>query len=165
MADGNQLSFGDGLLSSRRKISRLSKHLTTLDGIIDWQPLVQEISIIDKTDAETGGHPRKNPLWMVKAMFLQGLFSLSEPQLEAKGLMVKKRTIVDASIIPSSGRPLSNKKHIAIASGALLRALGRSFRVKKACMLPAGQKLAPYSATKNKSKNNKGFFKASYKVN
>jgi transposase, IS5 family len=162
MADGNQLSFGDGLLSSRRKISRLSKHLAKLDGIIDWQPLVQEISVIDKTDAQTGGRPRKNPLWMIKATFLQSLFSLSEPQLEdqlidrlsfqrfvginldqeipdfttfwrfkedlarhnldqrifeligeqleAKGLMVKKGTIVDASILPSSGRPLSDPK-------------------------------------------------------
>jgi len=62
MAGGNQLSFGDGLLSSRRKISKLSKHLATLEGIIDWQPLVQEISIIKKTNAKAGGRPRKNPL-------------------------------------------------------------------------------------------------------
>jgi len=162
MADGNQLSFGDGLLSNRRKISKLSKHLAKLDQLIDWQPLVQQVSIIDKTDSKTGGRPRKNPLWMIKATFLQSLFSLSDPQLEdqlidrlsfqrfvginldqeipdfstfwrfkealsihnldqrifqlineqleAKGLMVKKGTIVDASIIRSSGRPLSNKK-------------------------------------------------------
>ena len=162
MAGGNQLSFGDGLLSSRRKISKLSKHLATLEGIIDWQPLVQEISIIDKTNAKAGGRPRKNPLWMIKATFLQSLFSLSDPQLEdqlidrlsfqrfvginldqeipdfstfwrfkealaahhlderifelinqqleTKGLMIKKGTIVDASILPSSGRPLSDKK-------------------------------------------------------
>lgn len=168
MADGNQLSFGDGLLSSRRKISNLSKHLTKLDQIIDWQPLVREISIIDKTDPKTGGRPRKKPLWMIKATFLQGLFSLSEPQLEdqlidrlsfqrfvginldqeipdfttfwrfkealsthnlderifelinqqleAKGLMVKKGTIVDATILPSSGRPLSNKKRRELAT-------------------------------------------------
>jgi len=82
MAGGNQLSFGDGLLSSRRKISKLSKHLATLEGIIDWQPLVQEISIIKKTNAKAGGRPRKNPLWMIKATFLQSLFSLSDPQLE-----------------------------------------------------------------------------------
>ena len=35
MADDNQLSFGDGLLSGRRKISKLSKHLDKLDQIID----------------------------------------------------------------------------------------------------------------------------------
>lgn len=167
MTDGNQLSFGDGLLSNRRKISKLSRHLTKLEEIIDWHPLVREISIIDKTDAQTGGRPRKNPLWMIKATFLQSLFSLSDPQLEdqlidrlsfqrfvginldqeipdfttfwrfkealsthnldqrifelinqqleAKGLMVKKGTIVDASILPSSGRPLSDKKREKLA--------------------------------------------------
>lgn len=167
MADGDQLSFGDGLLSNRRKISKLSKHLHKLDEIIDWQPLVREISIIDKTDKKTGGRPRKNPLWMIKATFLQSLFSLSDPQLEdqlidrlsfqrfvginldqeipdfttfwrfkealskhnldqrifelitqqleSKDLMVKKGTIVDASILPSSGRPLSDKKRQELA--------------------------------------------------
>lgn len=35
--------------------------------------------------------------------------------MEAKGLMVKKGTIVDASILPSSGRPLSDKKRKALA--------------------------------------------------
>jgi len=82
LAGGDQLSFGDKLLSSWRKISKLSKHLAKLDAIINWQPLVQEISIIDKTDRKTGGRPRKNLLWMIKANFLQSLFSLSDPQLE-----------------------------------------------------------------------------------
>src|SRR5690625_2467958 len=152
MADDNQLSFGDGLLSGRRKISKLSKHPGKLDQIIDWKPLVQQISVIDKTDRKTGGRPRTNPLWMIKATFLQSLFSLSDPQLEdqlidrlsfqrfvginldqqipdfstfwrfkevlathnlderifelineqleTKGLMVKKGTIVDATICP-----------------------------------------------------------------
>ncbi|MGK7369359.1 MAG: hypothetical protein ACNS64_04025 [Candidatus Halalkalibacterium sp. M3_1C_030] len=70
MADSNQQSFGNVLLSKRRKISNLSKHLAKLDQMIDWQPLGHEISIIDKTDAKTGGLPRKNPLWMIKAKFL-----------------------------------------------------------------------------------------------
>lgn len=167
MADGNQLSFGDGLLSGRRKISKLSKHLAKLNQIVDWQPLVEAISVIDRTSRKTGGRPRTNPLWMIKATFLQGLFSLSDPQLEdqlidrlsfqrfvginldqeipdfttfwrfkealsahslderifelvngqleAKGLMVKKGTIVDASILPSSGRPLSDSKREELA--------------------------------------------------
>ncbi|MDZ7719670.1 MAG: hypothetical protein U5K72_12705 [Balneolaceae bacterium] len=54
MIDDNQLSFGDALLSTRRKICNLSKHLAKLDWIIDWQPLVQEISLIDKTDRIAG---------------------------------------------------------------------------------------------------------------
>ena len=154
MADIDQLSLGEGLLYSRRKISKLTRHLDKLDQIIDWQPLVREISVIDKTDARTGGRPRKNPLWMIKATFLQSLFSLSDPQLEdqlidrlsfqrfvgirldqeipdfttfwrfkealiahglegrifelineqleAKGLLVKKGTMVDASILPGN---------------------------------------------------------------
>ncbi len=82
MAVSDQLSFEDGLFSSRRKISKIFKHLVKLEEIIDWQPLAWEISIIDKTDNKTGGRPRKNPLCMVKATFLQSLFSLSDPQLE-----------------------------------------------------------------------------------
>lgn len=164
---GNQLSFGDGLLSSRRKVSKLSKHLYKLDQLIDWKPLVEEIAIIDQTSSNTGGRPRTNPLWMIKATFLQSLFSLSDPQLEdqlidrlsfqrfiginldqeipdfttfwrfkealsrhtldqrifelinrqleARGLMVKKGTIVDATILPSSGRPLSDSKRDQLA--------------------------------------------------
>ena len=75
MSDIDQLSFGDGLLSGRRKVSKLSKHLDNLDQIIDWQPMLKEISVIDKTDSITGGRPRKNLLWMFKATFLQSLFS------------------------------------------------------------------------------------------
>ena len=167
MADDNQLSFGDGLLSGRRKISKLSKHPGKLDQIIDWKPLVQQISVIDKTDRKTGGRPRTNPLWMIKATFLQSLFSLSDPQLEdqlidrlsfqrfvginldqqipdfstfwrfkevlathnlderifelineqleTKGLMVKKGTIVDATILPSSTRTLSKERREELA--------------------------------------------------
>lgn len=168
MADINQLSFGDGLLSNRHKTSNLSRHLDQLDHMVDWQALVQEISVIDQTSPQTGGRPRKNPLWMIKATFLQHLFSLSEPQLEdqlidrlsfqrfvginldqeipdfttfwrfkealsrhhldervfelinqqleAKGLILKKGTIVDATILPSANRPLSEKKREELAA-------------------------------------------------
>lgn len=127
MTDGYQLGFGDGLLSNRRIISKFSRHLVKLDRVIDWQPLVQEVAIIDITDAKIGGRPRKNPLWMIKDRFLQFLFSLSahnldlcifeliNQQMKAIGLMVKKGTTVDASILPSSGRPLSDKKREKLA--------------------------------------------------
>ena len=82
MAVDNQLSFGDGLLSSRRKRCKLADQLSELDQLIDWSVLVEEISGIDKTDRKIGGRPRTNPLWMIKAIFLQPLFSLSDPQLE-----------------------------------------------------------------------------------
>ena len=167
MAAENQLSFGDGLLSSRRKRCKLARHLRELDQLIDWKPLVEEISVIDKTDPKIGGRPRKNPLWMIKAIFLQHLFSLSDLELEDQlidrlsfqqftgigldqeipcfttfwrfkealvqegldqkifdrvseglathGLILKKGTIVDAVILPSANRPLSDKKREELA--------------------------------------------------
>ena len=168
MAADNQLSFGDGLLSSRRKRCKLANQLRELDQLIDWSVIVEEISIIDKTDRTIGGRPRTNPLWMIKAIFLQHLFSLSDPQLEdqlidrlsfqqfvgipldqeipyfttfwrfkeslarkgldqkifdrvnegmgEQGLFLKKGTIVDAVILPSSNRPLSDEKREKLAN-------------------------------------------------
>ena len=40
----------------------------------------------------------------------QRILELINQQLETKGLMIKKGNIVDASILPSSSRPLSDKK-------------------------------------------------------
>lgn len=167
MSSTNQLSFGDGLLSRRSKSSQIAAHLHKIDQIVDWAPLVMAVAVIDKTDPRTGGRPRTNPLWMIKATFLQALFSLSDPQLEdqlidrlsfqrfvgipldqpipdfttfwrfkqaladhgldsaifdlvgsqlqAKGLILRKGTIVDATILPSSGRPLSDDKRQELA--------------------------------------------------
>ena len=70
------------MLSSRGKRCKLANQLSELDQLIDWSVLVEEISEIDKTDRKIGGRPRTNPLWMIKAIFLQHLFSLSDPQLE-----------------------------------------------------------------------------------
>ncbi len=88
MADGDQLSFGDGLLSNRRKISKLSKHLAKLDEIIDWQPLVREISILDKTDKKTGGRPSQifsPPLRLV-------LRSTGQGQTQSAALRLPEKT-------------------------------------------------------------------------
>lgn len=41
MSDMDQPSFGDGLLSSMRKVSKLTMHMDNLDQIIDGQPLVK----------------------------------------------------------------------------------------------------------------------------
>jgi hypothetical protein len=40
--------------------------------------MVREIFIINNTDANTTGRPRKKSQWIIKASFLQSLLSLSE---------------------------------------------------------------------------------------
>ena len=47
---------------------------------------------------------------LVKASLMDGIFNAILSQLEAKGLIVRKGTMIDAIIIQSGNRPLSNKK-------------------------------------------------------
>jgi IS5 family transposase len=59
--------------------------------------------------------PDFTTVWLFKEKLVEhglidGLFSSIVAQLEVRSLMLKKGTIVDASIIESSNRPLSNKK-------------------------------------------------------
>lgn len=167
MASKWQLTFGDQLISSRTKQSKTSSYLQKIDQIVDWQPIVEEVGRVNKTSKSRGGRPRHQLQWMIKAIFLQHLFNLSDPELEDQlidrisfqrfvgitmdheipdhssfwrfkealndhqlagkifdlinqqlddhGLMVKKGTIVDAKIIESSGRPLSDKKRQELA--------------------------------------------------
>lgn len=162
MKDSQQLNLADHLLNTRRKHSKMLTKLSKIDNLVDWKRVVEKIRVIDKTKSGKGGRPRKNPMWMIKAIFLQHLFNLSDPQLEdqlidrlsfqrftginldqeipdfttfwrfkesliehsldqqifdeingqieGRGLLVKKGTIVDATIIKSSNRPLSKEK-------------------------------------------------------
>jgi len=92
---------------------------------VNRRQVVNQIKVIDKTKSEKEGRPRKYPMWMIKAVFLQNLFNLSDPQpedqlidhkqhqkildeintqVEGHGLLVKRGTIVDMAIIESSNR-------------------------------------------------------------
>jgi len=156
-----QLGILDQLASQSGQVSRSTKRLQQIDQWIDWQPLYQIGRRIDKTGPK-GGQPRKPVRWMIRGLFLQYLYQLSDPQLEdqlidrlsfrrfvglpldqnvpdfstfwrfreslaeqglvselfeeinrqlqAKGLLLKQGTVVDASIIESVNRPLSDKK-------------------------------------------------------
>ncbi|MEX2368980.1 MAG: IS5 family transposase [Candidatus Paceibacterota bacterium] len=168
MTDTQQLGLADHLLNSRRKQSKMLSKLLKIDELVDWKRVVDQVSVIDKTKSGKGGRPRKDPMWMIKAIFLQYLFNLSDPQLEDqlidrlsfqrftginldqhipdfttfwrfkealidhnldqkifdeinrqiedRGLLVKKGTIVDAAIIESSNRPLSKQKRQELKS-------------------------------------------------
>jgi IS5 family transposase len=135
------------------------QRLNDIGRFTDWNEIEKRVSVIDKTKSGKGGRPRYPLLWMVKMLFIQFLYNLSDPeledqmidrlsfqefvgitaqteipdfssvwrfkealirhklldqffdtivsQLEAKGLILKKGTVVDATIIASQNRPLS----------------------------------------------------------
>jgi len=162
-----QLGILDQLASGSGQISRSTKRLQQIDGWLDWTPLYSIGRRIDKTGPK-GGQPRKPVRWMIRGLFLQYLYQLSDPQLEdqlidrlsfrrfvglpldqsvpdfstfwrfrealasqglvaelfeeinrqleAKGLLLKQGTVVDATIIESAGRPLSDSKRNKLES-------------------------------------------------
>ena len=156
-----QLGILDQLASGSGQVSRSTKRLQEIDEWIEWEPLYEIGRRIDKTGPK-GGQPRKPVRWMIRGLFLQYLYQLSDPQLEdqlidrlscrrfaglpldqsvpdfttfwrfreslatqglvkelfaqihhqleEKGLLLKQGTVVDAAIINSVNRPLSDKK-------------------------------------------------------
>ena len=172
MAD-RQLSLAEAFLDPRMGASR---RLTTLGTVIDWtalEPLARRVR------GQAGGRPPFEGLAMLKALYLQALYDLSDPgleealidrvsfrlfcgfsldqrtpdettlcrfrndagkagvieaafaevnrQLEARGLIVRKGTLIDATIIAAASRrpPLS-----AGAKPNLPREPGASFTAK-----------------------------------
>ena len=164
-----QLSLMDAVisLSRRKKVSRAVGTLAAIGGMVDWEALVEVVSVLDKTREGKGGRPPISFEIKVKMLFLQYTFNLSDEeledqlidrlsfqqfvglgydeeipdfvgvwhfkeglikaglmdeiftriigQIEEKGLILKKGTIVDATIIQSSNRPLSRKKREEMA--------------------------------------------------
>lgn len=162
MNNHKQLSFSDLELNLYRKKTLTQVRLDAIDELVDWQPLLDKIAVIDKTNTGKGGRPRTPMIWMVKSLFLQSLYNLSDPQLEEqladrlsfqrfvgisssraipdfttvwrfkealikagltesifdevlsqlerKQIIIKRGTIVDATIIASENRPVSALK-------------------------------------------------------
>lgn len=161
MSSSSQLNLADQFFHPELRKTRTAEFLTKIDTVIDWNSLVEIVSTLDKTSPKTGGRPRHNPRMMIKALFLQHFYGLSDPQLEellqdrysfqqfvglsvsqkapdfttiwrfkheltganlidalfgkvneqleAKGLFVRKGSILDATMVESANRPLSNK--------------------------------------------------------
>lgn len=157
-----QMSLGDYQVNQNRRKTRTELKLAEIDKIVNWVKLVQLFSVIDKTDKYIGGRPRTEILMMTKALFVQHLYDLSDPELEeqlndrisfqrfagigmdlkvpdhstiwrfkesllkhgllkrlfeqilgdieSQGLILRKGTIVDATLIRSTNRPLSRQK-------------------------------------------------------
>ncbi len=161
MNDSDQLNLADQFFHPELRKTRTADFLAKIDSVIDWNPLVQIVATLDKTSPKTGGRPRHNPRMMIKALFLQHFYGLSDPQLEeqlqdrysfgqfvglsvskkapdftsiwkfkhelatanltdalfeqvnaqleAQGLFVRKGSILDATMVQSANRPLSDK--------------------------------------------------------
>ena len=163
----HQLSILDQWASKSGQVSRSTERLQEIAEWIDWAPLYEIGRRIDKTGPQ-GGQPRKPVRWMIRGLFLQHLYQLSDPQLEdqlidrlsfrrfaglpleeqvpdfstfwrfrealadeglleelfeavtaqlgAKGLILKRGTVVDATIIESGNRPLSDDRRRQLES-------------------------------------------------
>lgn len=148
--------------STKQRRPRIQQRLEDLDRFVEWTRLVDLVKVIDKSQTSQGGRPRLPALRMIKILFLQHLYNLSNPemedqlldrlsfrrfvgieddeevpnfstiwrfkealiahqlldglfdeilaQLDRQGLILRQGTIVDATIIASSQRPLSQKR-------------------------------------------------------
>ena len=76
----HQLDLVDGALTKRRKRSRTEKALRRIDKLIDWSVLVEEIEGLYKPTKR--GRPSIPVLYMIKILFLQTLYDLSDPGME-----------------------------------------------------------------------------------
>jgi len=62
--------------------TRTQKLLTRLDRLIPWDQLAQPIDLLYRNDAGKGGRPNVPVVMMLKCVFLQKWFNLSDPGLE-----------------------------------------------------------------------------------
>ena len=77
-----QLSFADLEVSVHRKASRSHAKLEKINGLVDWDKVLDLVAVADHTSPETGGCPPRDLLIKVKMLFIQYLYNLSDPELE-----------------------------------------------------------------------------------
>jgi len=75
-----QLNLVDSILTNRKKRSRSDKMLSEIDQFINWSVLVKEIEPLYKNSKR--GRPSIPIVYMIKILFLQYLYDLSDPELE-----------------------------------------------------------------------------------
>jgi len=82
MKSFQQLTVAENIFSARIKKSRVVNTLEKIKTLVAWESLEKIISVIDKTQAGKGGRPRIPLQWMMRMMFLQHLYNLSDPEFE-----------------------------------------------------------------------------------
>jgi len=158
----HQRTLADQLFHPEKQNTRTAAFLAKMESVIDWKPLVRIVNELNQSRTRKGGRPRHNPELMVKSLFLQHFYGLSDPQLEeqlndrlsfqhfvglspgnkapdftsflkfkdelakagladrifeqvnrqldAKGLFVRKGSIIDATMVESTNRTIGKKK-------------------------------------------------------
>lgn len=76
-----QLSIGDYSLSKTRKKTRVEAKLEVIEKHVDWDTIVRNTQEIDRTGV-LGGRPRIDIEMMVRILFIQYLYNLSDPEME-----------------------------------------------------------------------------------
>ena len=64
------------------RVKKLGDPLVEFDEMIDWERFRPIVLLIFKDGTEKGGRPHTDEVQIVKILFLQGLYNLSDPQLE-----------------------------------------------------------------------------------
>lgn len=82
MKKAHQMSLGDYQANQNRKVTRSEKKLSEIDRFVNWDQIIELVSVIDRTDKKYRGRPRKELLMMSKILFIQHLHNLSDPELE-----------------------------------------------------------------------------------
>ena len=82
MQKPSQLNLADQFFHPGKHKTRTAEFLSRMNQVIDWQPLVDIVGVLDRSGTKKGGRPRHDMLVMIKSMFLQHFYGLSDPQLE-----------------------------------------------------------------------------------
>lgn len=82
MKNFQQLTLAENMFSARSKTSRVVVTLNKIKVLVDWETLEKDVSIIDKSKDGKGGRPRIPIAWMLRMLFIQNLYNLSDPELE-----------------------------------------------------------------------------------
>jgi len=93
MKNFQQLTLAENMFSNRSKTSRVVITLNKIRTLVDWENLENKITVIDKTQQGVGGRPRIPLQWMLRMLFLQNLYNLSDPELEDQ--MIDRKSFQD----------------------------------------------------------------------
>lgn len=67
---------------AKRKQTRASKKLDTINSIVDWDQVLELIQVVDKTSSSIGGAPHIDLSMKIKILFVQFLYNFSNPEVE-----------------------------------------------------------------------------------